>query len=106
MDSTISANQGQEIGGKEALSSGVADIASLYSGMPGTGDTGFVGREPEAELADSESGKRAAAIMRRGIGETDKKPGDDFDFDDVKPTLDAWLEAYEETFEGLISSAG
>ena len=48
----------------------------------------------EAELVDSVTGERATAIVRRGIGETEKRSGDSFELEDLIPTLDIWLESY------------
>ena len=58
----------------------------------------------EAEMVDSVTGERAAAIVRRGIGETEKKSGDELTFEDVKPTLDAWLESYGKTLDEFLAS--
>ena len=44
-------------------------------------------------MVDSVTGERVAAIVRRGIGATEKKSGDEFEFEYLKPTLDLWLEA-------------
>ncbi len=57
----------------------------------------------EAEMVDSVTGERAAAIVRRGIGETEKKSGDELTFEDVQPTLDAWLESYEKTLDEFLA---
>ncbi|MEP4485603.1 DUF3313 domain-containing protein [Marinobacter alexandrii] len=58
----------------------------------------------EAKLVDSVTGERVAATVRKGIGETEKKSGDEMTFDDVKPTLDMWLAAYAETLKGFLAS--
>ena len=57
----------------------------------------------EAEMVDSVSGERIAAIVRKGIAETDKRSGDSFRFEDVQPTLDAWLAAWSETVDTIIA---
>lgn len=57
----------------------------------------------EAEMTDSVSGVRIAAIVAKGIEETEKRSGDTLDFDDVKPTLDKWLAQYERTLDGLLA---
>ena len=46
----------------------------------------------EAEMIDSFAGEYAGAIVRRGIGETSKKSGDEFVFYDFQPTFDALLD--------------
>ena len=58
----------------------------------------------EAELVDSVTGERVAATVRKGIGETSKRSGDELDFDDVKPTLDVWLESYSNTLDDFLAS--
>jgi hypothetical protein len=57
----------------------------------------------EAELTDSVTGERAAAIVRRGIGATEKRSGDEMEFEDLIPTLDLWLEAYGETLDAFLA---
>jgi hypothetical protein len=57
----------------------------------------------EAEMTDSVSGVRIAAIVAKGIEETEKRSGDTLDFDDVKPTLDKWLAQYDRTLDGLLA---
>ena len=57
----------------------------------------------EAELVDSVSGERVAATVRKGISETEKKSGDELGFEDVKPTLDMWLEAYRQTLMDFLA---
>jgi len=58
----------------------------------------------EAKLVDSVSGERVAATVRKAIGETEKKSGDELAFDDVKPTLDMWLEAYAVTLKNFMAT--
>jgi len=58
----------------------------------------------EAELVDSVTGERAAATVRKGIGETKKRSGDALTFDDVQPTLDLWLEQYALTLDGFLAN--
>lgn len=57
----------------------------------------------EAEMVDSVSGERAAATVRKGIGETEKRSGDKLSFDDVRPTLDGWLVDYGEALDAFIA---
>lgn len=57
----------------------------------------------EAEMVDSLSGERAAATVRKGIGETEKRSGDELTFEDVKPTLDSWLVDYGNTLDAFIA---
>ena len=58
----------------------------------------------EAELVDSVTGERVAATVRKGIGETSKRSGDELEFDDVKPTLDGWLESYSNTLDEFLAT--
>ncbi|MEP0203582.1 MAG: DUF3313 domain-containing protein [Halioglobus sp.] len=58
----------------------------------------------EAKLVDSVTGERVAATVRKGVGETEKKSGDELTFDDVKPTLDLWLAAYAETLNEFLAT--
>ncbi|MEP1471116.1 MAG: DUF3313 domain-containing protein [Halieaceae bacterium] len=57
----------------------------------------------EAELVDSVTGARAAATVRKGIGETTKRSGDELTFEDVQPTLDLWLEQYGQTLDEFMA---
>lgn len=57
----------------------------------------------EAEMRDSVSGERVAAVVKKGISETEKRSGDELSFDDVKPTLDQWLAQYKETLESFMA---
>ncbi len=84
----------------------VIPVSALFRGAKeatGKVDT-FIDVMFEAELTDSQTGERAAAIVRRGIGETEKKSGDDLSFEDVKPTLDLWLETYKGTIDAFLAS--
>ena len=57
----------------------------------------------EAELVDSVTGERVMATVRRGVGETEKKSGDELVFADVKPTLDEWLKAFSRTLDEVVA---
>ena len=43
------------------------------------------------------------AIVTRDYGDTDKKSGDEFTFEDLVPTLDRWLAQYRETLRGYLA---
>ncbi len=58
----------------------------------------------EAELVDSVTGERVAATVRKGIGETSKRSGDELTFEDVQPTLDFWLEEYSRTLDDFLAT--
>lgn len=58
----------------------------------------------EAELVDSETGERVAATVRKGIGETSKRSGDELTFEDIQPTLDLWLKEYALTLDEFLVS--
>ncbi len=57
----------------------------------------------EGEAVDSISGDQVMAIVTRDYGDTDKKSGDDFAFEDLIPTLDRWLAQYRETLRGYLA---
>ena len=57
----------------------------------------------EGEAVDSVSGDRVMAIVTRDYGDTDKKSGDEFAFEDLVPTLDRWLAQYRETLRGYLA---
>jgi hypothetical protein len=57
----------------------------------------------EGEAVDSVSGERVMAIVTRDYGETDKKSGDDFEFEDLLPTLDRWLAQYRNTLRSYLA---
>lgn len=57
----------------------------------------------EGEMTDSLSGERLAAIVAKGVEETEKRSGDELTFDDVKPTLDQWLRQYEQTIDEYLA---
>jgi hypothetical protein len=56
----------------------------------------------EAEMVDSMTGDQVAAIVSKGIEETEKRSGDTLTFEDVKPTLDKWLSQYERTLNEFL----
>ena len=58
----------------------------------------------EAEMVDSVSGERAAAIVTKGVQETEKRSGDELDFEDVKPILDLWLAQYDKTLNDFLAT--
>jgi hypothetical protein len=80
-------------------------VAAVFRGaQAATGKvTTYIDTMFEAEMVDSVSGERVAAIVAKGIEETEKRSGDDLDFEDVKPTLDKWLAQYEETLDGYLA---
>ena len=57
----------------------------------------------EGEAVDSVSGDQVMAIVTRDYGDTDKKSGDEFQFEDLVPTLDRWLAQYRETLRGYLA---
>lgn len=58
----------------------------------------------EAEMVDSVSGERVAAVVAKGISETEKRSGDELTFKDVQPTLDQWLKQYEKTIDRFLAN--
>lgn len=57
----------------------------------------------EAEMVDSVTGEQVAAIVAKGIEETEKRSGESLRFEDVKPTLDKWLAQYEQTLDEYLA---
>lgn len=80
-------------------------VSAIFRGAKAaTGNLGtYIDTMFEAELVDSVTGERAAAIVRKGIGVTDKKSGDDLEFEDIVPTLDLWLDAYAGTLDEFLA---
>jgi len=76
-------------------------VAAVFRGaQAATGNVAtYIDAMFEAEMVDSVSGDRVAAIVAKGIEETEKRSGDDLTFDDVKLTLDKWLAQYSETLD-------
>lgn len=58
----------------------------------------------EGEATDSVTGERLMAIVARGIGATDKKSGEEMEFEDLLPTLDMWLEQYRKTVRAFLAN--
>jgi hypothetical protein len=57
----------------------------------------------EGEAIDSVTGERIMAIVTKGISETSKRSGDELTFEDIKPTLDQWLERYSLTMDDVMA---
>lgn len=76
-------------------------VAAVFRGaQAATGNVAtYIDTMFEAEMVDSVSGERVAAIVTKGIEETEKRSGDELTFDDVKPTLDRWLAQYSQTLD-------
>lgn len=83
----------------------VIPVSALFRGaQAATGNVKtYIDAMFEAEMVDSVTGERAAAIVRKGIAETEKRSGDELAFEDVIPTLDAWLVAFGETLDAFIA---
>jgi hypothetical protein len=80
-------------------------VAAVFRGaQAATGNVAtYIDAMFEAEMVDSVSGDRVAAIVAKGIEETEKRSGDALTFDDVKPTLDKWLAQYDKTLDGFLA---
>ena len=80
-------------------------VAAVFRGaQAATGNVStYIDAMFEAEMVDSVSGDRVAAIVAKGIEETEKRSGDEFTFEDVKPTLDKWLAQYSKTLDGYLA---
>ncbi len=96
---------GVEKSKEELKAHNVVPVSALFrAGKAATGNLNtYIDAMFEAEMVDSVTGERAAAIVRRGIGETEKKSGDELTFEDVQPTLDAWLASYEKTLDEFLA---
>ena len=83
----------------------VIPVSALFRGAKAaTGNLNtYIDAMFEAEMVDSITGERIMAIVRKGIAETEKKSGDKLEFEDVKPTLDIWLEAYSKTLDEFLA---
>ena len=80
-------------------------VAAVFRGaQAATGNVAtYIDAMFEAEMVDSISGDRLAAIVAKGIEETEKRSGDELTFDDIKPTLDKWLAQYSKTLDGYLA---
>ncbi len=96
---------GVEKSKEELKAHNVLPVSAVFRGAKAaTGNLNtYIDAMFEAEMVDSVTGERAAAIVRRGIGETEKKSGDELTFEDVQPTLDAWLASYEKTLDDFLA---
>ena len=74
-------------------------VAAVFRGaQAATGNVAtYIDTRFEAEMVDSVTGEQVAAVVAKGIEETEKRSGDSLRFDDIKPTLDKWLAQYAET---------
>jgi hypothetical protein len=59
----------------------------------------------EAEMRDSLGGDRVAAVVVKAVNETEKRSGDDLQFEDIRPTLDAWVKQFQATLAGYLKAA-
>jgi hypothetical protein len=84
----------QKIGMKAYNFVPVALVFRAGKAATGNVDT-FIDVSLEAELLDSQSGERVLATVLRGIGETEKTSGDQFEYEDTIPVLDQWLLNFE-----------
>ena len=96
---------GVEKSTEELKAYNVIPVSALFRGAKAaTGNLStYIDAMFEAEMVDSVSGDRVAAIVRKGIAETEKKSGDELTFEDVKPTLDSWLATYSDTLDDFLA---
>jgi len=80
-------------------------VAAVFrAGQAATGNVAsYIDTMMEAEMTDSVTGDRVAAIVQKGIGETEKRSGDELTFEDVVPMLDIWLQTYEKTLDEFLA---
>ena len=80
-------------------------VSALFRGA--TAATGnlstYIDAMFEAEMTDSLTGERVLATVRKGIAETEKTSGDELTFEDVRPTLDLWLETFAQTLDDFLA---
>ena len=81
-------------------------VAAVFRGaQAATGNVStYIDTMFEGEMTDSQSGERLGAIVAKGIMETEKRSGDELTFSDVKPTLDKWLNQYEQTLDEYLGA--
>lgn len=96
---------GVEKSKEELKAHNMIPVSALFRGAKAaTGNLNtYIDAMFEAELVDSVSGERVLATVRKGISETEKKSGDELDFDDIKPTLDMWLDSYRNTLDDFLA---
>ena len=80
-------------------------VAAIFrAGQAATGNVStYIDAMMEAEMIDSVSGDRVAAVVAKTVDETEKRSGDELEFSDITPMLDTWLIRYEGTVSKLIS---
>ena len=80
-------------------------VAAVFrAAKTATGNTAtYIDAMFEAEMVDSMTGERLAAIVVKGISETEKKSGDELTFEDVQETLDAWLARFSKTLDDYLA---
>ena len=78
--------------------------AIFRAGQAATGNVAtYIDTMMEAEMTDSITGERVAAVVQKGISETEKRSGDELTFEDVVPMLDIWLQTYEKTLDDFLA---
>ncbi len=72
-------------------------VAAIFrAGQAATGNVAtYIDVMVESEITDSVSGERVAAVVAKGIDETEKRSGDALNFKDITPVLDEWVSRYQ-----------
>jgi hypothetical protein len=80
-------------------------VAAIFrAGQAASGKVAtYIDAMMEAEMVDSVSGERVAAVVAKTIDETEKRSGDQLAFSDITPVLDIWLKRYEGTVSALMA---
>ena len=80
-------------------------VSALFkAGQAATGNLAtYIDTMMEAEMTDSVTGERVAAVVQKGISETEKRSGDELTFEDVVPMLDIWIQNYEKTLDDFLA---
>ena len=72
-------------------------VAAIFrAGQAATGNIStYIDVTMESQMTDSVSGERIAAVVAKGIDETEKRSGDALAFEDLTPVLDEWVSRYQ-----------
>jgi len=57
----------------------------------------------EGVMVDSITGEPVAAIVAKGIEETEKRSGESLSFEDIQPTLDKWIEQLGQSLDEYLA---
>jgi len=80
-------------------------VSALFRGaQAATGKVAtYIDTSFEGVMVDSMTGEPVAAIVAKGIEETEKRSGDSLSFEDIQPTLDKWIEQLGRTLDEYLA---